>query len=82
MIEQKVTIHLKDIGTLTISSIDYRDDEESFHQISDTLVLENIGLVDEVDNLTPIQYYNKESSQFAHLMLLEETEYQILYYLF
>ena len=79
MIEQKVTIHLKDIGTLTISSIDYRDDEESFHQISDILVLENIGLVDEVDNLTPIQYYNKESSQFAHLMLLEETEYQILF---
>ena len=84
MIEQKVIIHLKDefsndIGTLTVSSIDYRNDYGSFYQISDSMVLENIDLVDEADNLTPIQYYNKESSQFAHLMLLEETEYQVLF---
>ena len=84
MIEQKVTIHLKDesskdIGTLTLSSIDYVREIESFHKISDSFVLENIDLVDEVDNVTPIQYYNKESSQFSNLMLLEETEYQILF---
>ena len=84
MIEQKVTIHLKDefsksIGTLTLSSIDYLRQAESFHKISDSFVLENIDLVDEVDNVTPIQYYNKESSQFSNLMLLEETEYQILF---
>ena len=84
MIEQKVTIHLKDefskdIGTLTVSSIDYRKEDKSFHKISDVLILENIDLVDEVDNLTPIQYYNRESSQFANLMLLEETEYQVLF---
>ena len=84
MIEQKVTIHLKDefsksIGTLTLSSIDYVRQVESFHKISDSFVLENIDLVDEVDNVTPIQYYNKESSQFSNLMLLEETEYQILF---
>ncbi len=84
MIEQKVTIHLKDefsrdIGTLTISSIDYVREIESFHKISDSFILENIGLVDEVDNATPIQYYNKDSSQFSNLMLLEETEYQILF---
>jgi len=84
MIEQKVTIHLKDefsrdIGTLTISSIDYARESESFHKISDSFILENIDLVDEIDNATPIQYYNADSSQFSNLMLLEETEYQILF---
>lgn len=84
MMEQKVTINLKDefskdIGTLTVSSMDPIREKESFHKISDSFVLENIDLVDEVDNSTPIQYYNKESSQFSHLMLLEETEYQILF---
>ena len=84
MIEQKVTIHLKDefsrdIGTLTISSIDYAREIESFHKISDSVILENIDLVDEIDNATPIQYYNADSSQFSNLMLLEETEYQILF---
>jgi hypothetical protein len=78
MIEQKVTIHLKDkfsrdMGTLTISSIDYAREIESFHKISDSFILENIDLVDEVDNVTPIQYYNKDSSQFSNLMLLEES---------
>ena len=84
MIEQKVIINLKDkfsnnIGTLTLSSIDPIRESESSHKISDNFVLENIDLVDEVDNSTPIQYYRKESSQFSHLMLLEETEYQILF---
>ena len=84
MIEQKVIIHLKDefsrdIGTLTISSIDYAREIESFHKISDSFILENIDLVDEIDNATPIQYYNADSSQFSNLMLLEETEYQILF---
>ena len=84
MIEQKVTINLKDefskdIGTLTVSSMDPIRENESSHKISGSFVLENIDLVDEVDNITPIQYYNKESSQFSHLMLLEETEYQILF---
>ena len=84
MIEQKVIINLKDkfsnnIGTLTLSSIDPIRESESSHKISDNFVLENIDLVDEIDNSTPIQYYSKESSQFSHLMLLEETEYQILF---
>ena len=84
MIEQKVTIHLKDefsrdMGTLTISSIDYAREIESIHKISDSFILENIDLVDDVDNATPIQYYNKDSSKFSNLMLLEETEYQILF---
>ena len=84
MIEQKAIINLKDqfsnnIGTLTLSSIDPIQESESSHKISDNFVLENIDLVDEIDNSTPIQYYRKESSQFSHLMLLEETEYQILF---
>lgn len=84
MIEQKVTIRLKDefskdMGTLTLSSIDYVREIESFYKISDSVILENIDLVDDVDNITPIQYYNKESSQFSSLMLLEETEYQVLF---
>ena len=83
MIEQKVIIYLKDefsqdIGTLTVSSIDYSKVSESLHHV-DSLVLENVDLVDEVDNVTPIQYYNKKSPQFANVMLLEETEYQILF---
>ena len=58
MIEQKVTINLKDefskdIGTLTVSSIDPIRENESSHKISGSFVLENIDLLDEVDNITP-----------------------------
>jgi hypothetical protein len=84
MIEQKVTIILKDgfsntVGTLTISSMNYVNESKSLNRISDSLVLENIDLVDEIDNMTPILYYNHQSPQFANLMLLEETEYQVLF---
>ena len=84
MIEQKVIIHLEDensheIGTLTVSSLDYRNDFESNINISQSLMLENIPIVDEPDNLTPIQYCPDIGANFAKLMLLEETEYQILF---
>jgi len=84
MIEQKVIIKLmdkfsKNIGTLTISSLDYINEINSYHKISNSLILENIDLIDEIDNITPIQYYTIDSSQFANLMLLEETEYQVLF---
>ena len=84
MIEQKITIQLtdedsNDFGILSISSIDYLSDIESNINVSDSITLTNIPLVDEPDNLTPIQYWQNPSSNFANLMLLEETEYQILF---
>ena len=84
MIEQKIIVHLTDVdsndfGVLSVSSIDYRSDIESDINISDSIALTNIPLVDEPDNLTPIQYWQNPDSNFANLMLLEETEYQILF---
>ena len=84
MIEQKVIINLTDedsneFGTLTVSAIDYRSDFESNINISHSITLENVPIVDEPDNLTPIQYCQNIGANFAKLMFLEETEYQILF---
>ena len=84
MIEQKVIIHLTDndsneIGTLTVSSIDYKGEDKSNINISHEIVLENVPTVEEPDNLTPIQYCPDIGANFAELMFLEETEYQILF---
>ena len=84
MIEQKVIIHLTDedsneFGTLTVSSLDYAGNFESNFNISQSLRLENIPIVDEPDNITPIQYCQDIGANFANLLFLEETEYQILF---
>ena len=84
MIEQKVIIHLTDensneFGTLTVSSQDYKGTDESNNNISHYLFLENVPIVDEPDNITPIQYCPNIGANFANLMFLEETEYQILF---
>ena len=84
MIEQKVIINLVDkdfsqIGTLTVSSLDYTGDYKSNINISNDLTLENVPIVDEPDNITPIQYCPDIGTNFAKLMFLEETEYQILF---
>jgi hypothetical protein len=84
MIEQKAIIHLTDedsneIGTLTVSSLDYKGDGESNINISNSITLDNIPIVDEPDNVTPIQYCPNIGANFAKLMFLEETEYQILF---
>ena len=84
MIEQKVIINLTDgdsneFGTLTVSSLDYRRDYGYNINISHSITLENIPTVDEPDNLTPIQYCPNIGANFANLMFLEETEYQILF---
>lgn len=84
MIEQKVIINLIDddsnnMGVLSVSSIDYSSQKESDINISSSLTLKNVPLVDEPDNLTPIQYWQNPTSNFANLMFLEETEYQILF---
>lgn len=83
MIEQKVIIELTDenlneFGTLTVSSIDYKSNSESNGYINN-LLLENIPTVEEPDNETPIQYCPDIGVNFAKLMFLEETEYQILF---
>ena len=84
MIEQKVIIHLTDensseIGMLSVSSIDYRLDKESEEKLSSSITLKNVPFVDSPDNETPIQYCENISANFAKLMFLEETEYQILF---
>ena len=84
MIEQKVIIHLTDedsneLGVLSVSSMDYSSDRESSINISNSMSLNNISLVDEPDNSTPIQYWQNPTTNFANLMFLEETEYQILF---
>lgn len=80
MIEQKVTIELRNnlggVGTLYISAINPRGFSESNHSINNYLKLENVDVVEKPDNVTPIQYCTKYST---HLMLLEETDYQILF---
>ena len=80
MIEQKVTIELRNnlggVGTLHISAINPKDTKESYHSINNYLTLENVDLVEKPDNVTPIQYCSNYST---HLMLLEETDYQILF---
>lgn len=84
MIEQKVIIQLADdnsneFGVLSVSSMNYASDYESDVNRSNSLTLKNIPLVDEPDNVTPIQYWQNPTSNFANLMFLEETEYQILF---
>lgn len=83
MIEQKVIIDLKNdmggVGTLYISALNPKSTNYSKHFINDYLILENIDLVEIPDNLTPIQYCVDSSTHFANLMLLEETDYQILF---
>ena len=84
MIEQKVIIHLTDedsidLGKLTVSSLDYKGNEESNISISHSIKLDNVPIVDEPDNETPIQYCPDIGANFAKLMFLEETEYQILF---
>ena len=79
MIEQKVIINLTDensnnLGTLTVSSIDCKNCNESRVRISNSLELINIPVVDSADNLTPIQYCPDIGANFANLMFLEETE--------
>ena len=84
MIEQKVIINLtdndlNDLGTLTVSSLDYCGNNESKINITNEITLINVPIVDEPDNETPIQYCPDISTNFAELMFLEETEYQILF---
>lgn len=83
MIEQKVIIELRNnlggVGTLYISALNPQMTNHSKHIINDYLTLENIDLVETPDNLTPIQYCVDASTHFSNLMLLEETDYQILF---
>ncbi|MEE0936196.1 MAG: DUF2357 domain-containing protein [Methanobrevibacter sp.] len=84
MIEQEVIIQLTDedsneFGILSVIAINYSSDDESNCNISNSIALSNVPLVDEPDNVTPIQYWQNPTSNFANLMFLEETEYQILF---
>ena len=84
MTRQKVIIDLTDeesneIGTLTVIVPNYGGIEKSDMEIPNSITLENVPLVDEPDNLTPIQYCPDIEGNFAELMFLEETEYQILF---
>ena len=83
MIEQKIIIQLTDedfneIGTLTVSALDYKGNKSN-GTIHHSISLINVPTVDEPDNMTPIQYCPDIGANFAKLMFLEETEYQILF---
>ena len=75
MREQKIIIPLENIGTLTVSAIDYPSNENNRIEFNNGIILENINLTDEPDNKTPIQYLTTENI----ICLLEETEYQLLF---
>ena len=84
MVYQELIIKLIDenyleIGILHIKAKDSRNNNEFESKVSDSMFLKNISRFDPPDNLTPIQYCENLSSNFAKLMLLEETEYQILF---
>lgn len=84
MVDQKVIIHLSDdfsneIGILTVISSNNHNNLNSHSKISNNIELENVPLVDKPDNLTPIQYWENNEHNFANLMFLEETEYQVLF---
>ena len=84
MIEQKIIIKLTDeelneFGTLTVNALDYNNADESNNNIQHSISLINVPTVDEPDNVTPMQYCPDIDANFANLMLLEETEYQILF---
>lgn len=81
--EQKVFLKLKDekgnlMGNLTISGLSKV--EQTSQPSKDGIMMENVPLVEKPDNETPIQYCSfPNKKNFSPLMLLEETEYQILF---
>lgn len=82
--EQVVTIQLEDenkasMGKLSISAINYNNKEYAEISPQNGLTLKNVPLVEKPDNTTPITYIDKPDKQLSNLLLLEETEYQILY---
>jgi hypothetical protein len=83
MIEQKVSIRLKDkedkyLGQLTIISLDKVDASSDFEV--DSIKFQNVPNVDIPDNETPIQFCSKlKNNHFSSLMFLEETQYQVLF---
>lgn len=84
MIEQKLVIKLTDedlneIGTLTVSALNYKSNDEPGTNISHSICSINVPNVNKPDNITPIQYCPDIGPNFAKLMFLEETEYQILF---
>ena len=84
MIEQKVIIDLVDenlneIGTLSVSAINYNSTSNPTKIRSKNITMINIPIVDEADDVTPIQYCTDALHNFANLMFIEEQEYQILF---
>lgn len=83
MFKQEVKIQMVDkfsnnMGTLTIRPSNYKSKSCSTYYFK-CLTLKNIPISNYVDDKTPIIYYNGFSSNLSKLMLLEETEYQILF---
>ena len=67
--EQNLIIKIKDIGNLIITA--YTNQKFEDFKINN-LQFNNIPIVEEIDNITPIQYKNK-------VYFLEETEYQVIF---
>ena len=84
MAEQQVKLNLKDIngnslGFLFLKAIDITQKEsESFKTDGKEFI--NIPRVKTPNNKTPIQYLDsKDSENLSHLMLLEETKYEVMF---
>ena len=84
MAEQQIKMELKDInkntiGFLYIKALDKTKNESENFKLHDN-EFTNIPRVGIPDNKTPIQYLdNRDSESLSHLMLLEETKYDVMF---
>lgn len=84
MAEQQIKMELKDIndkilGFLFIKALDKTRNEYKDFKMEGIEFI-NIPKVKTLNNETPIQYLdNKDSENLSHLMLLEETKYEVMF---
>jgi hypothetical protein len=84
MVEQEVRLLIKDdsgmlLGILFIKAQDKSLNETCIFDAND-IRLTNVPKVEEPDDTTPIQYYNRiNSGNLSNLMLLEETKYDVMF---
>ena len=84
MVEQQVKLNLKDIkgntlGFLFLKAVDKMQNESESFKVDGKEFI-NIPRVETPNNETPIQYLDgKDTENLSHLMLLEETKYEVMF---
>ena len=84
MVEQQVKFNLKDVtgkvlGILFLKAMDRTQNKYESFKLEDK-EFTNIARVEIPNNETPLQYLdNIESENLSHLMLLEETKYEVMF---